>query len=212
MRNDSTGDARICGSLASLAGLESALEKGDQGLIDLAINKILLLNGIIFSFGGIPLIYNGDALGLLNDYSYINDPSKGNDSRWVHRAKIDWEKAARRNQRGTVECTIFTAMKRMIAIRKEISAFADFNNRELLHSDNEHLLCFLRYNHLRSSEKVFVIANFDDGPQRLELDSYSRYGINPRAKYCDLYSGTSPSQHDGSIALRGGQFYWLSEI
>ncbi|CAK6694496.1 amylosucrase [Synechococcus sp. CBW1107] len=211
MRNDSTGDARICGSLASLAGLESALEKGDQGLIDMAISKILLLNGVILSFGGIPLIYNGDALGQLNDYSYIDDPSKSNDSRWVHRPKIDWEKAALRHQRGTVECRIFTAMKRMISIRKEISAFADFNNRELMHSDNQHLLCYLRYNHLRSSEKVFVIANFDDHPQQLELESYSRYGINPRANYTDLYSGIKPSQYDGCIALQGGQFYWLSE-
>ena len=211
MRNDYTGDARICGSLASLAGLESALENSDQAAIDVAIGRILLLNGVIMSFGGIPLLYNGDALGVLNDYSYSSDPSKSNDNRWVHRSKIDWEKAALRHQRNTVEYTIFTAMKRMISIRKEISAFADFNNRELLHSDNEHLLCYLRFNPMRSSEKIFVVANFDDHPQHLDLENYCRYGINPRAKYVDLYSGMKPSQHEGSIALQGGQFYWLSE-
>ncbi len=211
MRNEFTGDARICGSLASLAGLESALESADQARIDRAIGKILLLNGVIMSFGGIPLLYNGDALGLLNDYSYSSDPSKVNDNRWVHRPRIDWQKAALRHQRGSVECRIFTAMKRMISIRKEISAFADFNNRELLHSDNEHLLCYLRFNPLRTSEKVFVMANFDDHPQSLELENYSRYGINPRGNYVDLYSGVSPAQYDGCIALQGGQFYWLSE-
>ena len=58
---------------------------------------------------------------------------------------------------------------------------------------------------------MFVIANFDDHPQQLELESYSRYGINPRANYTDLYSGIKPSQYDGCIALQGGQFYWLSE-
>jgi len=163
------------------------------------------------SFGGIPLLYNGDALGVLNDYSYSSDPSKSNDNRWVHRSRIDWEKATLRHQRNTVEYTIFTAMKRMISIRKEISAFADFNNRELLHSDNEHLLCYLRFDPMRSSEKIFVVANFDDHPQRLDLENYCRYGINPRAKYVDLYSGMKPSQYEGSIALQGGQFYWLSE-
>ncbi|MCP9800319.1 hypothetical protein [Synechococcus sp. RedBA-s] len=125
-------------------------------------------------------------MGQLNDYSYISDSSKSNVSRWVHRPKIDWEKAALRHQRGTVDCTIFTAMKRMISVRKETSAFTDFNNRELIHSDSQHLPCCLRYSHLRSSEKVFVIANFADHPQQLELESYSRYGINPQANYIDL--------------------------
>ena len=211
MRNDQTGDARICGSLASLVGLESALEAGDQGSINRAIGKILLLNAVIMSFGGIPLLYNGDALGILNDYSYISDPSKVNDNRWVHRAKIDWQKAELRHQPGSVECRIFSAMKRMISIRKEIAAFADFNNRELLHADNEHLLCFLRLNPLRNTEKVFVVANFDDQTQILELEKFNRYGINPRANYIDLYSGAKPSQYDGCIALHGRQIYWLSE-
>ncbi|MEB3327317.1 MAG: amylosucrase [Synechococcus sp.] len=211
MRNDQTGDARICGSLASLAGLESALEAGDQGSINRAIGKILLLNAVIMSFGGIPLLYNGDALGILNDYSYISDPSKVNDNRWVHRAKIDWQKAELRHQPGSVECRIFSAMKRMISIRKEIAAFADFNNRELLNADNEHLLCFLRLNPLRNTEKVFVVANFDDQTQILELEKFNRYGINPRANYIDLYSGAKPSQYDGCIALHGRQFYWLRE-
>ena len=58
---------------------------------------------------------------------------------------------------------------------------------------------------------MFVVANFDDQPQVLELENYSRYGINPRANYIDLYSGAKPSQHDGCIALKGGQFYWLTE-
>jgi amylosucrase len=211
MRNDYTGDARICGSLASLTGLESALENSDQSSINKAIERILLLHGVIMSFGGIPLLYNGDALGVLNDYSYANDPSKANDNRWVHRSKIDWEKAALRHHRGTVEFTIFSAIKRMISIRKEISAFADFNNRELLNSGNEHLLCYLRFDPLGSSGRIFVVANFDDHPQRLDLEKLAQYGINPRANYVDLYSGVKPSRYESSIAMQGGQFYWLSE-
>jgi amylosucrase len=212
MRNEVTGDARICGSLASLVGLETGIEKNDQDLITSAINKILLLHSLVLSFGGIPLLYNGDALGVLNDYSYQNDSGKSSDNRWVHRPKINWEKADLRKRQGTVEYTIFTAMKKMIAIRKEISAFGDFNNRELLDIDNEHLLCFIRFNHLRPSEKVLVIANFDVNPQYLDLEAISNRGINPYGQFIDLYTGKRPAQYDLRIAIQGHQFYWLTEI
>ncbi|WP_414564199.1 MULTISPECIES: alpha-amylase family glycosyl hydrolase [unclassified Anabaena] len=211
MPNEATGDARICGSLASLAGLESALETTDEDLIALAINRILLMHAIILSFGGIPLIYNGDAIAVLNDYSYIDDPSKTNDNRWVHRPKINWEKADLRKKQGTVEYTVFNATKKMIAIRKEISAFADFNNRELLHIENEHLLCFIRFNHQRPSEKVLVIANFDANPQYLYLESLRHTGFNLYSNFVDLYSGIKPEQCDNRITLEGYQFYWLTE-
>ncbi|MBH8572285.1 alpha-amylase [Nostocaceae cyanobacterium CENA369] len=211
MPNEATGDARICGSLASLVGLESVLETGDEDLIALAINRILLMHAIILSFGGIPLIYNGDAIAVLNDYSYIDEPSKTNDNRWVHRPKINWEKADLRKKQGTVEYRVFNATKKMIAIRKEISAFADFNNRELLHLENEHLLCFIRFNHQRPSEKVLVIANFDANPQYLSLEPLRTVGFNSYSKFVDLYTGIKPEQCDSRIILQGYQFYWLTE-
>jgi len=212
MRNEATGDARICGSLASLAGLEIAKETGDPALIATAINKILLLHSLILSFGGIPLFYNGDALGVLNDYNYRDDASKCNDNRWVHRPKIDWGHAEQRKKQGTVEYNIFNATKKMIAIRKETSAFADFNNRELLDAHNEHLLCFNRFNHQRPSERVLVIANFDASPQYLDLDSHTGRGINFHGQFIDLYSGQKPTQQDSRIVLQGHQFYWLTEM
>jgi amylosucrase len=211
MPNEATGDARICGSLASLVGLESALETTDEELIALAINRILLLQSIILSFGGIPLLYNGDAIAVLNDYSYTDDPSKSYDNRWVHRPKIDWERAELRKKQGTPEYRVFTATKKMIAIRKEISAFADFNNRELLHVNNEHLLCFVRFNHQRPSEKVLVVANFDANPQHLDIELLRSTGFNIYSRFIDLYSGTKPLQSDGHITLQGYEFYWLTE-
>lgn len=212
MRNNETGDARICGSLASLAGLETAKETGDPALIATAINKILLMHSLIMSFGGIPLLYNGDALGVLNDYSYRDDTSKSNDNRWIHRPKINWERAELRKKQGTVEYMLFSAMKKMIAIRKETSAFADFNNRELLDVHNEHLLCFNRFNHQRPSESVLVVANFDTHPQHLDLDIINGKGINIYGQFIDLFSGRKPVQYDRRIVLQGYQFYWLTEI
>ena len=211
MPNDTTGDARICGSLASLVGLESALEPKDRQLIATAISRILLMHGIILSFGGIPLINNGDALGVLNDYSFYADPSKCNDTRWVHRPKIDWSKAELRRKQGTVEHTIFSAIKKMIAIRKEISAFADFNNRQILPLENDHLLAFARTNHLRPSELVLVVANFNDQPRFFDLDRLVPSVFSSHDGLVDLHSGRRPSQSGSRIVLQAYQFYWLTK-
>ena len=210
MRNDETGDARICGSLASLVGLESAQEIGEPALISSAVNKILLLHSLILSFGGIPLVYNGDAFGVVNDYSYRDDPSKSNDNRWIHRPKINWERAELRKKQGTMEYTLFNAMKKMIAIRKETSAFADFNNRELLNVNNEHLLCFIRFNYQRPPERVLVVVNFDANPQYLDLDDIGGRGANLKGHFIDLYSGSKPARFDRWIVLQPFQFYWLT--
>ena len=70
---------------ASLAGLEKALAENDPEGIELAIRRIVLLYSVIFAFGGIPLIYMGDEIGLFNDYRYTADPLKADDNRWMHR-------------------------------------------------------------------------------------------------------------------------------
>jgi amylosucrase len=212
MRNEETGDARICGSLASLAGLEAAQESGDSAMLSAAVNKIVLLHSLILSFGGIPLLYNGDALGVVNDYSYRDDPGKSYDNRWIHRPKINWQRAEARKKQGSVEYSIFNAIKKMISIRKETSAFADFNNRELLDVNNEHLLCYIRFNPQRPAERVLVVANFDANPQYLDLEVISGKGINLYAQFIDLYSGRNPAQYDRRIVLPAYQFYWLTEI
>jgi amylosucrase len=89
MSNPKTGDARISGSLASLAGLESALAQQDEKAIDLAVGRVLMLQGLALAYGGLPMLYYGDELGTLNDYSYQEDPDKAYDNRWMHRVKVE---------------------------------------------------------------------------------------------------------------------------
>ena len=59
------------------------------------------------------------------------------------------------------EVITFSALKKMIAVRKEISVFADFNNRELIEVENENLFVFGRYNLNKPSDQVLVVANFN---------------------------------------------------
>lgn len=92
--NPATGDRRISGTGASLAGLEAALATRDRHAINLAISRFLLLHAVMFGFGGLPLLYMGDELGLLNDYDYGADPAHAMDNRWAHRPKMPWDLVA----------------------------------------------------------------------------------------------------------------------
>jgi amylosucrase len=210
-RNNKTGDARISGSLASLVGLETAIESGDEERIQNCIDIILLLHSMIMSFGGIPLLYYGDEIGTLNDYTYLEDPNKARDTRWLHRSKVDWDRAALRNQHGTVEQRIFTGLKKMIAVRKTTPAFADFNNRELIVTENPHLFAFIHNNPFSHDDNVLVVGNFDSEPQVLALSDLNNRGHFSFAQFRDLYSGEAPEQTDDQLIVPGYRFYWLTD-
>ena len=209
--NLKTGDARISGTLASLIGLESAIENGDEKAVEVSIQIILLLHAMILSFGGIPLLYYGDEIGTLNDYSYQTDDSKHDDSRWLHRPTIDWEKAARRNQPGSVEYHLFIALKKMIAVRKEIPAFADFNNRDLIDIDNPHLFAFSRFDAQHASPRILVVANFDASPQNLDLNALRHHGFFKFNGVRDVLNGEMSPVFGDQLVVPPFGFYWLSE-
>ncbi len=210
-RNEKTGDARISGSLASLAGLESALESQDPLAIEQALEMILLLHSMILSLGGLPLLYYGDEIGTLNDPSYLADIGKANDSRWMHRPHIDWEKAEQRHNRGSVEQRLFSGLQKMIAVRKATPAFADFNNRELLNVANPHLFVFLRTPPQHAGESVLVVGNFDTHPQYLNLADLGNRGQFQYVHATDLYSGESPALFKDQIVVPPRRFYWLTD-
>ncbi len=210
-QNERTGDARISGSLASLVGLQYALESNDNEARKDSIQIILLLHSILLSFGGIPLLYYGDELGTLNDDSYKEDPSKAGDSRWVHRPMIDWERAGKRHQSGTDEFIIFNTLKHLISVRKEVEVFADFNNRSLIDVDNPHLFVFERYRIGNvAGDSVLVINNFDGNPQALDLNSITPWRQESRSPLIDLCTGKSPDIVNGDLVLPAYGFCWLS--
>lgn len=210
-RNDKTGDARISGTLASLVGLEAALESADPAAIDSSIDVILLLHSMIMSFGGIPLVFYGDEIGTLNDRKFLDDENKADDNRWMHRPSINWEKADLRHRRGTPEQRIFSGLQKLIAVRKTIPAFADYNNRELLDSENPHLFTFMRTNPFQVHDAVLVVGNFDTSPQQLSLTELGNRGRFDISGLQDLYSGESPNVFGDQLVIPPHRFYWLSD-
>ncbi len=209
--NPKTGDARISGSLASLVGLETALENQDEAAIEAAIKTIVLLHSMILSFGGIPLLYYGDAIGTLNSLEYLADPSKAADNRWMHRSHFNWNKAEKRHQAGTVEYRIFSALKKIIALRKETTAFADFDNRQLLPVDNPNLLVFSRTDPQNNRNKVLVIGNFNIAEQTLPASALKSHGFFLQDSMRSLCSGERILVENDAITLPPLSFYWLSD-
>ena len=109
-----TGDRRISGTAASLAGIEAALNSGDDLHLDLAVRRYLLAYSLVLGFGGLPLIYMGDELGLLNYYDFVEDPDHADDNRWVHRPPMPWDWVDRRHIEGTVEYRIWHGLRHII--------------------------------------------------------------------------------------------------
>ncbi|MDO8893111.1 MAG: amylosucrase [Sulfurimicrobium sp.] len=209
--NPKTGDARISGSLASLVGLESALESGDEAAIEAAIKTIVLLHSMILSFGGIPLLYYGDAIGTLNSLEYLADPSKADDNRWMHRSHFDWNKAARRHESGTVEQRIFSALKKIIALRKETTAFADFDNRQLLTVGDPNLLVFSRTDPQNNRNRVLVVGNFNFEAKSLHVDSLRTFGFFQQGGMKDICSGEFIAVENNTLTLPPLSCYWLTD-
>jgi amylosucrase len=157
--NPKTGDARISGSLASLCGLEKAIESGDHAAIDVSIQKILLMQAHSFFQGGMPMLFYGDELGYTNDYSYLNEKDKSYDNRWMHRPVIDWEKNKKIEIPGTVESRIFAGTQRLIALRKKLDIVADHCNIIWMTPHNIHVAGYIRTS---GEKKLYGIFNFQD--------------------------------------------------
>lgn len=158
--NPDTGDMRISGTAASLAGLEKGIAEKSDEEIEFAIRRLLLIHGIIVWIGGIPLIYLGDEIGTVNDYSYENDPAKAYDSRWVHRAQFRWEDAAKRHDPATIPGRVYLGLKRLLELRRTHAVFGGTEMR-VREAGNDHLFAFER----RHKARVIVIGNFSEAPQ-----------------------------------------------
>ena len=122
--NPETGDQRVSGTFASLAGVEQAIETGDAVAMSRAIDRIRLGHALILAWDGIPLLYMGDEIALLNDHSYLDDPDRAADSRWVHRPRMDWAAATRRRDPATVEGRTFAGLRALIDVRRRTPQFA----------------------------------------------------------------------------------------
>jgi amylosucrase len=209
MHNPSNGDGRITGSCASLSGLEKAIQLQHPEAIEQAIQKILMLHGIILSFGGIPLIYAGDELGTLNDYSYLNDDHKKYDSRWVNRPSQNWSTVAQLKDDDRPASIIFNGLKEMIALRKKINLFSDSNNVVLHDAQNPHLFLYERVG--KKKEGVLILANFDEHSQIIDANLLLSLGYLKDGVLHDLRTNKKRTLSSGLVEVQPYQLLWLAK-
>jgi amylosucrase len=162
-----TGEARTSGMTASLAGRDTEDE-------ELAIRRILLLHAITFAFGGVPLLYMGDEVGLRNDAAWAADPAHSDDNRWMHRPPMDWEAAERRHDPATAEGRIWAGLKRLANARRSTPAVHAQGVAEPVWTGNEHIFGLYRE---RAGARLLVLANFTAAPQPLHLAPVHERGL-----------------------------------
>jgi amylosucrase len=190
--NPVIGDCRISGTAASLCGLEQSDPH--------AVTRLLLLYGVVLSSGGIPLIYLGDEVGALNDPSYVNDPGKAGDSRWVHRPARDAARYAQRFDPTSDAGRIHCGLRRMIALRKHLSVLQG-GQLTAFWTHNPAVLGYLRE---QDDKRLLVLGNFSEVEQTVSASVLSALPEN----LIDLI-GNSAFDSRQDITLAPYQMLWL---
>ncbi|MBQ9492624.1 MAG: amylosucrase [Oscillibacter sp.] len=190
------GDARMCGTTASLCGAEGAEETGDKAALELALRLDETLHAFLLTQSGIPVLYSGDEIAQLNDNNYHNDPLKVEDSRYIHRGDFSWDDAKNRHDPATRQGRIYTFLRKIEELRAEHTVFdpdADVWTMEPL---NDHVLAIGRY---YRKEKLLALFNFSP----IEQSAW----LNEPEAYTDLLTGKPRS--DLKVDLPGYGFAWL---
>jgi amylosucrase len=224
--NPMTGDARISGMAASLCGIESAAAAGDEAELTLALRRLECLYAVVFSSGGIPLIYMGDELALPNDPGWADDPAQAHDNRWMHRPRMDWARAARRRDPATVEGRAFAALRGLARARQRLLALRSGGTTQIVPAGNQSVLAYRRV-HPRSAP-FLSLTNFSDVSQSVDAGLIARAGLRePRLAHASTaaatraprtgLAGIEPAQVElaqvepGQIRLAPWSFAWVAD-
>ncbi len=206
--NPKTNDARISGSLASLCGLEKAIKNKNEEELELSIRKILLMQAHSFFLGGIPMLFYGDEMGYTNDYSYLNDPGKSYDNRWMHRPVIDWDKN-NNLKKDKARQTIFSGTQQLISIRRNILAVADYKNLTWLTPHNIHVAGYLR---TYEDQKLYCLFNFSDQQALLTWYTFKEHGSSPGQLYDHWRQETMVVGEDHEYLVLEPYSFYLLEV
>jgi amylosucrase len=183
--NPATGDSRISGTFASLAGLERAEAAGDARLVELAVARMLLGHALILGWDGLPLIYMGDEIALLNDPSYRLEPGRATDNRWLHRPRMDWARAADRHRDGPVG-RVFRGTRHLVAVRCSLEALHAAAPLEVIDLGDPALFAFVRR---QPSGPLLAVHNMTEDQRMLDGRVLDMVGL---AAATDAITGDGP--------------------
>lgn len=192
-----TGDARFCGTTASLCGVEKAGFEDDSAAMENAIKLVVTLHAYMFMQSGIPILYSGDEIGQVNDYSYKKDPNKAEDSRYIHRGAMNWENAKKVDDEESVEGRIYNRLGQLERLRKSHKAFVTNADAWTLETWDKGVLAMGRY---YDNEKIIGIFNFTEFDKTAWINEED-------GMYIDMLTGNHLPAKGVNVPAYG--FYWL---
>lgn len=191
-----TQDARFCGTTASMCGIEAAGFEGNAEKMQTAIQEDLMLHAYMLTQSGIPMLYSGDELGQVNDYSYKDDAEKASDSRYLHRGAFLWELADKRKDLSTVQGQLFQMLNRLEQIRRQENVFSQEAEVYTYDVHNDSILGILRE---YKGERFIALFNFSESEQTAWMHEE---GI-----FRNLVNGEIVEVKDP--VLKGYEFVWM---
>ncbi|MDX1548498.1 MAG: carbohydrate-binding module family 20 domain-containing protein, partial [Rhodothermales bacterium] len=205
--DDRTGEARTSGTAAALTGLQKALVERDEAAAEAALRRMLLLHGVVYFMPGIPLLYSGDELGQLNDLAYLEDPLRRDDNRWIHRPRMDWDKAERRHTAGTVEHRLFHGLRRLADVRRARPALHGEARAEIVVPESDGLFVVHRH---RRGRHLLLAANFGRTWQQTPLEGLPPAYRSGHAR--DVLAGERLHFSTGTLAVPPYGCLWLEPM
>ena len=194
-----TGDARFCGTTASMCGVERAVEEQNEAMLDSALKMDIMLHAYMFMQSGIPVLYSGDEIAQLNDYSYKEDPEKADDSRYLHRGTFRWEDVRLIDQAGTRQQRMFAMLSKLEEIRRREKAFMTDADTWTIDTWEREVLCIGRY---YQGEKLIGLFNFSEHDRTAWINETD-------GDYMDLLTGQILPARGVDIPAYG--FFWLKK-
>jgi maltose alpha-D-glucosyltransferase/alpha-amylase len=186
--------------------------------------KIELLNTLLLSMPGTPIIYYGDEIGM-GDNFYLGDRngcrtpmqwspdrnagfSRANPQQLYLPVTIDpeyhYEAVNVENQQKNLSSLLWW-MRRVIAMRKNFKAFSR-GSLEFLYPDNAKVLAFLRRN---ENQTILVVVNLSRFAQSAELDLSRFTGCVPMEVFSrNLFRPIKKSRY--VITLGPHAYYWFA--
>lgn len=191
-----TKDARFCATTASMCGIESAGFEQNEEKMSCAIQKDLMLHAYMFTQSGIPMLYSGDEIGQVNDYTYKDDPEKAPDSRYIHRGKFCWDLTENIQDPDSVQGRIFGGLGKLEKIRRTEAVFnADAVVYTKDYNDGSVLWIVRR----SGNEELHAVFNFSDAGKTIWMPE--------KAVYTDLLTGKA--EETVTRELSGWDFLWM---
>ena len=134
-----------------------------------AISCDLMLHAWMLVQSGIPVLYSGDEIGQLNDYTYHDDPEKADDSRYIHRGNFQWDLAELRHDTTTRQGKQFEGLRRLETIRAGEKAFDAQADVWTFDTGSSHVLGVGRW---YQGHKLIAFFNFS--PEFVHVSSWEK--------------------------------------